>query len=277
METLTRRFRGLRERLRPLPRPRYVTPTPRVSDAFQDGVYQNPNAMTLAAAALSEEAISFMEDLIDRMTPSEEIAGQQAYYRLARAQFGRHMRFADLTTALWAASTLIRPNAYLEIGVRRGRSACVVGATSPECAIVGFDLWLENYAGVPNPGPDFVRSELEAVGYGGSLELVSGDSRATVPAYLAAQPNAFFDVITVDGDHTARGAATDLANVLPRLKVGGILLFDDIVQTPALLRVWERLVKRDSRFVTWEYTDAGDGVAAAIRIGDGPMLHWRDQ
>ncbi len=269
------RLRRFWERLRPLPRPHYVTQTPRVSDAFQDGVYQNPNSMTLAAAALSEEAISFMEDLLGRMTPSEELAGQQAWYRLARAQFGKHLRFADLTTALWAASTLIRPSAYLEIGVRRGRSACVVGATSPECAILGFDLWLEDYAGVPNPGPGFVRSELEAVGHQGSVELVSGDSRETVPAYLAEHPDAFFDIITVDGDHTARGAAADLANVLPRLKVGGILLYDDIVQMPALRGVWERLVTRDSRYVTWEYTDAGDGVAAAIRIGDGPMLHWR--
>lgn len=233
--------------------------------------------MTLAAAALSEEAVCFMEELIDRLTPSEELAGQQAYYRLARAQFGRHMRFADLTTALWAASTLIRPSDYLEIGVRRGRSVCVVGATSPECAILGFDLWLTDYAGLPNPGPGFVRSELEGVGHQGSVELVSGDSRETVPAYFAEHPDAFFDIITVDGDHTALAAATDLANALPRLKVGGVLLFDDIVQRPALRGVWERLVKRDSRYVTWEYTDAGDGVAAAIRIGDGPMLHWRDQ
>lgn len=233
--------------------------------------------MTLAAAALSEEAVCFVEELIDRLTPSEELAGQQAYYRLARAQFGRHMRFADLTTALWAASTLIRPSDYLEIGVRRGRSVCVVGATSPECAILGFDLWLTDYGGLPNPGPGFVRSELEGVGHQGSVELVSGDSRETVPAYLAAHADAFFDIITVDGDHTALAAATDLANALPRLKVGGVLLFDDIVQRPALRGVWERLVKRDSRYVTWEYTDAGDGIAAAIRIGDGPMLHWRDQ
>ncbi len=275
MEPLTKRLKRSWERLRPLPKPRYVERTPRVSDAFQDGVYQNPNAMTLAAAALSQEAICFVEDLIDRMTPSGELAGQQAWYRLARAQFGKHLRFADLTTTLWAASTLIRPSAYLEIGVRRGRSACVVGATSPECAIAGFDLWLEDYAGVPNPGPEFVRSELEAIGYLGSVELTSGDSRETVPTYLAAHADAFFDIITVDGDHRAFGAAADLANVLPRLKVGGILLFDDIVQTPALRDVWERLVKHDSRYVTWEYTDAGDGVAAAIRIGDGPMLDWR--
>jgi predicted O-methyltransferase YrrM len=241
-----------------------------VSDAFQDGVYQNPNTMTLAAAALSEEAISFMEDLIGRLTPSEDLEGQQAWYTLARAQFGKHLRFADLTTALWAASTLIRPSHYLEIGVRRGRSSCVVGATNPACQIVGFDLWLEDYAGVPNPGPDFVRSELDAVGHEGSVELISGDSGKTVPAYLDAHSDAFFDIITVDGDHTALGAATDIANVLPRLKVGGVLLFDDIVQTPALRDVWARLVKRDSRFVTWEYTDAGDGVAAAIRIGDEP-------
>ncbi len=271
------RLRRSWERLRPLPTPRYVTPTPRVSDAFQNGVYQNPNAMTLAAASLSEEAISFMEGLIGRMTRSDELAGQQAWYKLARAQFGKHLRFADLTTALWAASTLIRPSAYLEIGVRTGRSACVIAATNPECAILGFDLWLEDYAGVPNPGPDFVRSELATIGHSGSVELLSGDSRETVPAYLAEHPDAFFDVITVDGDHTVLGAANDLANVLPRLKVGGILLFDDIVRAPALRSVWERLVVRDSRYVTWEYTDAGDGVAAAIRIGDAPMLHWGDQ
>jgi predicted O-methyltransferase YrrM len=230
--------------------------------------------MTLAAAAMSEEAVCFVTDLIDRLSPSEEIAGQQAWYRLAQAQFGSHLRFADLTTTLWAASTLIRPSSYLEIGVRRGRSACVVGAASPDCAIHGFDLWVSDYAGVPNPGPEFVRNELHAVGHHGPVDLISGDSRETVPAYLDHRSSLFFDLITVDGDHTARGAATDLAYVLPRLKVGGIVLFDDIATSLDLRRVWDRLLKRDSRYVTWEFTDAGDGVAAAIRIGDGPMLHW---
>ncbi len=47
-----------------------------------------------------------------------------------------------------------------------------------------------------------------------------------------------------------------------------IRVFDDSAEG------WERLVRRDSRYATWGYTDACDVVAAAIRSGDGPMLHW---
>ena len=104
--------------------------------------------MTLAAAALSEEAVCFMEELIDRLTPSEELAGQQAYYRLARAQFGRHMRFADLTTALWAASTLIRPSAHPESGGARGRSLRVLGAPHHALPILGLRPWLPACCGL---------------------------------------------------------------------------------------------------------------------------------
>lgn len=269
---LTTRLRHAIDRFRPLPKPRYAAGTPHVGQDAPPGVQRIPNAPTFAAAATSAEAVCFVERLIDQLTPSEELAGQQAYYRLARAQFGRFFRYADLTTSLWAASTLIRPTSYLEIGVRTGRSACVVGALRPECSIVGFDLWVEGYAGVENPGPDFVSGELLAVGHRGSVELVSGDSSETVPAFLGERPEVYFDLITIDGNHTVLGAATDLANVLPRLKVGGIALFDDIARMPGLQRVWERLVRRDSRFVTWEFTDDGDGIAAAIRIADEPML-----
>jgi len=244
-----------------------------VADAFPKGVYQTPNVMTLAAGATSPDAASYVADLIVKLSPDDELAGQQAYYRLARSQFGPFMRHADLTTVLWACATMIQPAAYLEIGVRRGRSACVVGSLRPECAIYGFDLW-EHYAGAENPGPEFVRSELALVGHTGPVELVPGDSSRTVPAFMQAQPDLFFDLINVDGDHSVNGASRDIANVLPRLKVGGILVFDDIVRSLSLRTVWDRLVRRDSRFATWEHTDDGDGVAAAIRIGDEPMLDW---
>ncbi len=268
------RLHRIWERLRPLPKARYVAGTPSVADSYPANVFQTPSAMTLAAAATSEEALSFVEDLIDRLTESEELAGQQAWIKIAREQFGKHLRFADLTTTLWAAATFVRPSSYLEIGVRTGRSACAVGATNPECAICGFDLWIAEYADVPNPGPGFVRKELQAVGHHGPVDLISGDSRETVPAYLREHPDLFFDLITVDGDHSLLGAATDLANVLPRLKVGGIVVLDDIATSLAVRRAWEQLVKRDLRFVTWEYTDDGNGVAAAIRISDEPMLNW---
>ena len=266
-----RRIRSGWQKIRPLPAPRYLPRTPRIGADQDPNLLLIPRPETLAAAATSEQAVSFVLDLIQKLTPSQEIIEQQAYYQFARAQFGPHFRDADLTTALWAAATLIRPAIYLEIGVRRGRSAAVVGATSPDCAIYGFDLWVPDYAGAPNPGPDFVRKELLAAGHRGRVELTSGDSSKTVPAFLAGHPELFFDLINVDGDHSLLGAANDLANVLPRLKVGGIVVFDDI-RAPTLQRVWDRLVKRDSRYVTWEFAGSGQGVAVAIRVGDERLI-----
>ncbi len=249
-----------------MPAPRYLADAPKVgADRSLDHLLPLVNPLTLGAAATSEEAQSFVADLIERLTQSDEIAGQQAFYRLALAQFGQYWRYADLTTTLWAAAKFILPTSYLESGVRRGRSAAVVGALRPDCAIYGFDLWVADYAGVPNPGPDFVRGELKSVGHQGEVVLVSGDSRETVPGFLREQPKLFFDLITVDGDHSSGGAATDLANVLPRLKIGGIVVFDDICSAPALGPVWEEIVRRDRRYRTWEFTDAGYGVAAAVR------------
>ena len=267
-----RRIRRGWERVRPFPLPRYAASVPKIGADQPLDLFVPPNTLTLAEAAMSKEAANFVADLMGMLTPSDQVVEQHAFYRLAQAQFGRYWRCADLTTALWAAATLIRPSSYLEIGVRRGRSAAVVAATCPKCAIYGFDLWVADYAGAANPGPDFVRSELRAVGHQGGVVLMSGDSRNTVPAFLRTQPDLYFDLITVDGDHSLLGAATDLANTLPRLKVGGVVVFDDISAVPALRRVWEKVVKRDSRYAAWEFTDAGYGTAVAIRISDEPTL-----
>ena len=266
-----RRIRHVWERLRPLPMPRYVVGTPKVGADRPLDLFVFTNTMTLAAAAMSEEAVNFVADLLDRLTPTQEILEQIAFYRLSQAQSRQYWRNADITTTLWAAAMLIQPNNYLEIGVRRGRSAAVVAATCPGCNIYGFDLWMTDYGDAPNPGASFVRKELRAVGHEGGVTLTSGGSSETVPAFLQEHPDLYFDLITVDGDHSSQGASADLANALPRLKVGGIVVFDDVCGGSGLNRVWEKVVKRDTRYVTWEFTDAGYGVAAAIRISDTPL------
>lgn len=267
-----RRLRSEWERNRPLPQPRYVPSTPRVEGRAELDLYFPPNAPTLAAAALSHDASTFVSRVLAKLTSTQEIVDQLFFYGWGGGKFGQHWRFADITTTLCAASVFLRPTSYLEIGVRRGRSSAIVAAVSPRCAIYGFDLWIPDYGGGENPGPDFVRSELQAAGHEGEVVLVAGDSTQTVPAFLRERPELFFDLITVDGDHSVIGAATDLANTLPRLKVGGIMVFDDICSAPLLLRVWERVVKRDTRFVTWEFNEPGYGVAAAIRISDDPLV-----
>ena len=248
--------------------PRYIPDAPRTGGTTSLDPFFPPNALTLASTAMSEEAAHAVMTVLDKLTPSNEIAAQQLFYRWGETKFGRHWRFADMTTVLWAAATLVQPDSYLEIGVHRGRSSAVVANTRPTCAIYGFDLWIEGYGGMDNPGPEFVQGELRAVGHRGSLELASGNSHKTVPAFLREHPDLYFDLITVDGDHSFLGGAIDIANVLPRLKIGGIVVFDDITVAPALLVVWERLVKQDDRYASWEFTDDAYGVAAAIRTDD---------
>lgn len=94
---------------------------------------------------------------------------------------------------------------------------------------------------------------------------MSGDSRRTLAAFLERHPALFFELMTLDGDKSVRGFARDLASALPRLKVGGVLIVDDLAVVPALRRVWHRVIERDKRFVSWEFIDAGYGVAAAVR------------
>lgn len=262
--------RGLTQ-LRPMPMPAYVSGTPDTRGATALESYFPPTISTLAEAALAPETAERVVALLKRLTPTDDTRGQELFYQWAQARFGQHWRYADITTVLAAAAILLQPKAYLEIGVRRGRSAATVVSCAPECAIYGFDLWMSGYGGLlapdANPGPDFVRGELAAAGHRGEVTLISGDSRQTVPRLLAERTDLYFDLINVDGDHSTRGAARDLANVLPRLKVGGIIVFDDISSAPWLADVWRWYIKDDGRYRSWEYDEAGAGVAAAIRVG----------
>ena len=248
------------------PRPRYLAKTPATGGAGPLDPYFPPTAQTLGAAGMSKEAAQFVAGVLKKLSPSEEQRAGEFFYAWAQAKYGKFWRYADGLTALWAAATLLQPSSYLEIGVCRGRSAAVLGAASPKCAIYGFDLWIEDYAGSPNPGPDFVRKELTAAGHEGDVVLESGDSRVILPAYLDQHPGLFFDVITVDGDKSVEGVAADYANALPRLKLGGIVITDDLSLFPELRAIWDDVIERDDRYVSWEFIDAGFGVTAAIRV-----------
>ena len=143
----------------------------------------------------------------------------------------------------------------------------MVVSQSPTTALVGFDLWVENYGNMENPGADFVEREMKRLGHRGSLALVGGNSHVTVPDYLSAHPDATFDLITVDGDHSPEGALADLRTVLPRLSLGGVIVFDDVVHPahPELSEIWNRAVAEDGGIASHEFADLGYGVALGLR------------
>lgn len=206
-------------------------------------------------------------DLLDRLTPDAYTSYLGSFYRNGLERFGSGWRYADIVTVLLCLSDLLRPERYLEIGVRRGRSLCAVASRSPNCAVHAFDMWMQDYAGMENPGPDFVAGQLSKVGHQGQVQFVNGNSHETLPQFFSQNPDLSLDMITVDGDHSMEGAARDLADVLPHLSIGGAVVFDDICHPahPELAEVWKLLVADDPRFSTWTYKDVGYGVGVAIR------------
>src|SRR4051812_22687105 len=107
-------------------------------------------ASTVGALASSAECIRQALAVVEKLEPDDYSRYLVAYYKTALDRYGDSWRYADIVTVLRAAAQLLRPAAYLEIGVRGGRSAAVVAATAPDCDIIGFDWWEENYAGMPN-------------------------------------------------------------------------------------------------------------------------------
>jgi predicted O-methyltransferase YrrM len=223
--------------------------------------------LTFMDVCSNSDTIQAVSNIITKLEPDDYINFNIDFFQTGLERFGKKWRYMDINTVLYGICSNITVESYLEIGVRRGRSMSIVASLHPDAAIVGFDMWIENYTGMKNPGPLFVQNELKKVGYRNNAEFVSGNSRYTIPDYFKKNPDSYYDVITVDGDHTERGAVIDIRNVIPRLKVGGFIVFDDICNPshPHLKKVWRKTVQNNSRFMSYSFEEVGYGVSFAIK------------
>jgi predicted O-methyltransferase YrrM len=206
--------------------------------------------------------------VLETLEPDSYSFYVSAYLKEGREKFGPDWSYLDILNVLAACTELIQPRAYLEIGVRRGRSLAMVAATAPETDLYGFDMWAPDYAGMENPGPDFVESELRKIGATGRIQFVSGNSHETLPRFFKENRELQLDLVTVDGDHSDEGARQDLMAVLPRIAPGGALVFDDVSHPlhPNLYKVWSSTLENCGLpFVSQAYTSLGYGVAVAVR------------
>jgi predicted O-methyltransferase YrrM len=205
--------------------------------------------------------------LLDRLEPDAYANYMKSFYRDGLSRFGDAWGFVDIVIVLIGLADLLKPRRYLEIGVRRGRSVCAVASRMPSVELAMFDMWIANYAGMDNPGAQLVERELEKIGHTGKRIFIDGNSHETVPDFFRAKPGLFFDLITVDGDHTNRGAIDDLCDVLPHLSIGGAIVLDDVCHPKhmGLRDVWQRVICDDRRFSAWTYDEVGYGVGFAIR------------
>lgn len=207
-------------------------------------------------------------------------------------------------TIAWLAE-VVQPERYLEIGVRRGFSLATLASVCPAATVFGFDMWMRGYAGVRNPGVKFVRQELDRVGYRGDAAFISGDSHKTLPLFFGIRPPTVrerlagragisngddFDMILVDGDHSTLGAYQDLLDVMPHIRPGGVLVFDDIAPDLSsiddaglaairkemgpdphgwgdLHGVWHAIQERFPNYKYFEFRQDSPGIAFAVRLG----------
>lgn len=263
---------------------------PRLSTQF----WKSVDACTLFQQMLDNENRRFAQTTLQSLSPDpvwkDQIVAQVASWR------------PELRSVLAWLAREMQPRTYLEIGVRRGFSMAMVAARCPTVEIVGFDLWIRQYAGVENPGPRFVRTELRRVGHRGGLHFIGGDSHRTLPAFFGrgSAPLAdrlrigvivrhrltAFDLMTIDGDHSLRGAYRDLMDAMPHCAIGGVVVFDDIAPDPDrvpaaaleaergtdpqgwhdLHGVWTAIQSQFPSFRFFDYVEAPPGVGLAVRL-----------
>jgi predicted O-methyltransferase YrrM len=268
--TITSRARSIATRL--LGRARVQPPPCVAANRYQEtGNQWYPplvaGASTLAEYAVGGAAVRDALATLDRLSPDRYQEYLSRFYRTGLERFGDRWQYADINTVLIGLARVLQPASYLEIGVRRGRSLAMLASQAPACAILGCDLFIQDYAGMDNPGPDFVRAELARVGFTGRLDFLVGDSHGVLPDYFRRHRDAFFDLITVDGDHSEEGARADLLTVMPRVKIGGAIIFDDVSNAshPELRQVWTDTVVARPDFSTFTFSEIGFGVGVAVR------------
>lgn len=172
----------------------------------------------------------------------------------------------SLRTFLAEYCSAASPQRYLEIGTREGDSLRIVIANSARLnSVVCADTWGFEWGGSGRVGHAHIDALIAACNYTGDVQYLDGDSKQTIPTLT---PTNLFDLILVDGDHSAPGAIADLDNVLPLLAENGCLVFHDITHPQHLYldAVWDEWCVKNCRlFATTTKIEFGHGLGVAIR------------
>ena len=113
----------------------------------------------------------------------------------------------------------------LEIGFNTGASAAIFLEASPKSRVTSFDIGTHEYV-----DPHKMRIDAQ---YPGRHELILGDSASMIPQYKRDNPDAIFDLILIDGDHTYPAPAIDLANCFLLADENTVVILDDVICAPA--------------------------------------------
>ena len=109
-------------------------------------------------------------------------------------------------------ATLTPITSYLEIGVQEGNSLAAVVAANPGLSQITLcDEWGRAHGGTGRGSHAHIDARLASLGYTGRVTYLDGLSQRLIPT-LKGQT---FDLVHIDGDHSANAARTDLENIWP--------------------------------------------------------------
>ena len=122
-----------------------------------------------------------------------------------------------------------RPINYLEIGAFYGANVmtvCETYAKHNDSKVFTIDPWEDydeysEYKGRQPQTYELFKQNVEP--YGDKVVVTRGYSHQKIPLF----PDAFFDMIYIDGNHEPEFVLEDAVLSFRKLKVGGFLIFDD--------------------------------------------------
>jgi len=123
------------------------------------------------------------------------------------------------------------PINYLEIGVNKGSNLFSVAesyAKHPDSRIYGIDPWedYEEYEEYKNKQENIYKSFLNNLAIypdNNKISIFKNYSHKVIPQFK----DQYFDIIYIDGNHNPEYILEDAVLSFRKLKVGGIMIFDD--------------------------------------------------
>jgi len=131
----------------------------------------------------------------------------------------------EIENVCWAIKTVEPRNAYLEIGSFRGGSLRRYGGQMCRGArLVAVDRPLCK-AGIREDLSGAI-DDMRASGF--DAVWIEGDSHDLNIVASVREAAPLVDVLFIDGDHSAEGVNADVANYVPLVRPGGLVVFHDI-------------------------------------------------
>ena len=152
---------------------------------------------------------------------------------------------------------------YMEIGVNKGNSISWQIKHSPNLKkIVCCDNWGGEYGGSGWGNHNHITARLQEEKYPlENIIFLDGSSFKLIPEYFAKNKDEMFDLIFVDGSHSAKGVKTDILNTIDHARV---LAVHDIYHPshPWILNIVRKVYdsKRDKFFLL------NDGINTALLV-----------